>query len=223
LNAAENSHFIQGFKISVAALSHTGAYIMALAGFFIVCGFLLSVFLLFKFPRFMFTFGIGALILQLLLYSTRAELINDSFIDLPAYFVVLLDINPGFLLGVITSIFPFPLPLIGAYLVGSITVNTQLGLTAFFLFSVIQVVLLGVFTKSETGAGKTMRAVTGFAIPIFTFLVTVVNLFLPGDQQLLDLSSVGNSAVFIGICCCSFVIFAIIAIAFFYLFKKGSK
>lgn len=179
---------------------------MALAGFFIVCGFLLSIFLLFKFPRFMFTFGIGALILQLLLYSVRADLIRDSFADLLSYIEVLLDINPGFLLGAATSVFPFPLPLLGAYLVGSITMNTQLGLTTFFLFSVTQVVLLGVFTKSEASTGKAMRAVTGFAIPIFTFLVTIVNLFLPDNQQLLDLTSVGNSAVLIGICCCSSVL-----------------
>jgi hypothetical protein len=193
---------------------------MALAGFFIVCGFLLSVFLLFKFPRFMFTFGIGALILQLLLYSTRADLINDSFVDLPSYFVVLLGINPGFLLGVITSIFPFPLPLIGAYLVGSITVDTHLGLTVFFLLSVTQVVLLGVFTKSETSTGKAMRAVTGFAVPLFTFLVTVVNLFLPSDQQLLDLTSVGNSAVLIGICCCSSFLILIVGALLFWVSRK---
>lgn len=193
---------------------------MALAGFFIVCGFLLSVFLLFKLPRFMFTFGIGALILQLLLYSTRAELINDSLIDLPSYIEVLLGINPGLLLGVATSVFPFPLPLIGAYLVGSITVDTQLGLTAFFLFSVAQVVLLGVFTKSETSTGKAMRAVTGFAVPLFTFLVTVVNLFLPGDQQLLDLTSVGNSAVLIGICCCSLFLILIVGSILYWASRK---
>jgi hypothetical protein len=193
---------------------------MALAGFFIVCGFLLSIFLLFKFPRFMFTFGIGALILQLLLYSTRADLIRDSFVDLPSYIEVLLAINPGFLLGVVTSVFPFPLPLLGAYLVGSITVDTQLGLTAFFLFSVVQVALIGVFTKSEASTGKAMRTVTGFAIPIFTFLVTVVNLFLPGDQQLLDITSVGNSAVLVGVCCCSFMVLILFAVVSYNLIRK---
>lgn len=193
---------------------------MALAGFFIVCGFLLSIVLLFKFPRFTLTFGIGALILQLLLYSTRADLINDSFIDLPSYIEVLLKINPGFLLSVITSVFPFPFPLIGAYLIGSITVDIQLGLTAFFLLSVTQVVLLGVFTKSEASTGKAMRAVTGFAIPIFTFLVTVVNLFLPGDQQLLEITSVGNSAVLVGICCCSFMVLILLAVVSYYLIRK---
>jgi hypothetical protein len=174
---------------------------MALAGFFIVCGFLLSIFLLFKFPRFMFTFGIGALILQLLLYSTRADLIRDSFVDLPSYIEVLLAINPGFLLGVVTSVFPFPLPLLGAYLV-------------------VQVALIGVFTKSEASTGKAMRTVTGFAIPIFTFLVTVVNLFLPGDQQLLDITSVGNSAVLVGVCCCSFMVLILFAVVSYNLIRK---
>lgn len=179
---------------------------MAWAGFLVFGAFFLSIFLLFKFPRFMFTFGMGALVLQLLLYSTRADLIRDSFLDLPSYIEVLLGITPGLVLSVATSVFPFPLPLLGAYLIGSITVNTQLGLTAFFLLSVTQVALLGVFTQSEAGVSKAMRAVTGFAIPIFTFLVTVVNLFLPGDQQLLDLASVGNSLVLMGICCCSSVL-----------------
>jgi hypothetical protein len=199
---------------------------MIFAGFLILLGCFLSIVLLIKFPRFMLGFGIGALALQLLLYTTRSTLINDSFSDLPSYFVVLSEINPGFLLGVVTSIFPFPIPLIAAYLVGSITMNLQLGVTAFFLFAVIQVVLIGVFTKSEASTGISLKAITAYAIPLFSFVVTLANLFLPGDQQILDLASVGNNAVFVSICCCLVflsILFLIIVKVVMDSLKKSQK
>lgn len=194
---------------------------MALVLVFIVPVFLVSLALTFSKARwFIFYFGVVALFLQLLLYVKWSVTIYDSLSDLAAYVGVMFQINPGLLWSFVAAAFPFPLPLAAAYLVGSTTVDPEMGLKSFFFFSLAQTVILGFTLKNATKIEKTLKAVTGYAIPLFTFLLAVVNLFLPEGQQLNGFESVGNGLVLMSICCCLSLLYLAFLAWLFFQWKK---
>lgn len=194
---------------------------MALIIIFGVLASIASLALIFSKARwFIFYFGMGSLVLQLILFARWSEMIYGSFADLPAYVGVMAHINPGLLWSFIAALFPFPLPGLAAYLIGSTTVDPSVGVKAFFFFSLVQVILLGFMTRNANKVERAMKAVTGYAIPVFTTLIALVNLFLPENQQFSGFESMGNGLVLTSLCCCLFLIYLIFMGVLFYFWKK---
>jgi hypothetical protein len=188
---------------------------------FCVLAFGISLTLMFSKARwFIFYFGMWSLILQLILYTKWAQTIYDSFSNLPAYVEVMAQINPGLLWSFVAAVFPFPLPAVAAYLIGSVTVNPQMGLIAFFFFSLVQVILLGFTTKSASTLERALKAITGYAIPLFSTLIALTNLFLPEGQRLSGFESIGNGLALTSLCCCLFLVYLILMGVLYYFWKK---
>lgn len=169
---------------------------------------------------FIFYFGMCSLVLQLILFTQWAQTIYDSFSDLPAYVGVMAQINPGLLWSFAAAVFPFPLPAVAAYLIGSATVNLKTGLIAFFFFSLVQVILLGFTTKSASNMERALKAITGYAIPLFSTLIALANLFLPEGQRLSGFESVGNGLALAGLCCCLFLVYLLLMGILYFLWRK---